>query len=100
PVAGQNLFLLHPPSFASASLRMSRGTLAISTTGFLEPTPGGPVLYVQSASFNGEPLAAFLDGSAAHAGGELHFVLGPTPSAWGTSARPPSHPHPALPTHP
>jgi putative alpha-1,2-mannosidase len=100
PVAGQNLFLLHPPSFASASLRMSRGTLTISTTGFTEPTPGGPVLYVQSATFDGAPVESFLGGSTAHAGGELHFVLGRAPSAWGTSTRPPSHPHPALPTHP
>ncbi|MCB2412434.1 glycoside hydrolase family 92 protein [Demequina sp. TTPB684] len=100
PVAGQNLFLLHPPSFASASLRMSRGTLTISTAGFAEPTPGGPVLYVQSATFNGQAVEAFIDGGHVHAGGELHYVLGPTPSAWGTETRPPSHPHPALPTHP
>ncbi len=100
PIAGQNLFLLHPPSFASASIRMSRGTLTISTAGFIEPTPGGPVQYIQSATFNGAPVESFLDGAAVHAGGELQFVLGAAPSAWGVDTRPPSYPRPALPIHP
>jgi putative alpha-1,2-mannosidase len=100
PVAGQNLFLLHPPSFVSASIRMSRGTLAISTDGFMEPTPGGPTQYVQSATFNGVPVESWVDGSRIHAGGELHLVLGPKPSAWGTSVRPPSHPYSPAPIHP
>lgn len=100
PVAGQNLFLLHPPSFASASLRMSRGTLEITAEGFVEPAPGGPVQYVQSATFNGVPVESWIDGGRIHAGGELRFVLGPEPSAWGTSIRPPSYPLSPAPIHP
>jgi len=96
PVAGQNIFLIHPPAFASASIRMARGTLHITSPGFVEPTPGGPVQYVQSVTFDGSPVdASFLDGTQLHRGGDLVIELGPTPSGWGTTHRPPSHPYPA-----
>jgi putative alpha-1,2-mannosidase len=42
-------------------------------------------------TFNGEPLdRAWLPASDVHRGGELHFKLGPDPSGWGRSNRPPS----------
>lgn len=99
PVAGQNLFLLHPPAFASASIAMSRGTLVIETEGFVEPVPGGPVQYVQSATFDGEPVASYLSGSRVHAGGTLRLVLGAEPGTWGTETRPPSRPDPLTQVH-
>ena len=56
-----------------------------------EPTPDGPVQYVQSAVFNGEPLdQTWLTARELHAGGLLLITLGPEPSAWGTTTRPPS----------
>ena len=91
PVAGQNLFLLHPPAFARATMRVARGELTIVAENFVEPLPGGPVQYVRSVTFDGEPVdGAWLDGCDVHRGGELRFVLGDSPSDWGRQHRPPS----------
>ncbi len=95
PVAGQNLFLIHPPSFRHASLPMANGTLNISTSGFVPPSHGGPVQYIQAVTFNGVSIdASYLDGTALHGGGLLHIALGPEPSDWGRAHRPPSWPTP------
>ncbi len=94
PVAGQNIFLLHPPAFAGATVAMSRGRLTIETDGFVEPMPGGPVQHVQSVTFDGDPVPSWIDGSRLHAGGTLRFVLGDQPTTWGTDERPPSMPDP------
>ncbi|MDE0573735.1 glycoside hydrolase family 92 protein [Demequina sp. B12] len=105
PVAGQSVFLIHPPSFHYATVAMAHGTLSIDTSGFVEPVPGGPVQYIQSASFNGQPLtAAWIDAASLHEGGRLHLTLGPQPSDWGHAHRPPSwtppSPTPPSPTQP
>jgi putative alpha-1,2-mannosidase len=91
PIAGQSLYLINAPSFVRSRLTLSGGELTIDTEGFVEPTPDGPVQYVQSAVFNGEPLdQTWLAARDLHAGGQLLITLGPKPSAWGTATRPPS----------
>lgn len=92
PVAGQNLFLIGPPSFAESRIRVAGGdSVTIETRGFVEPRPDGPPQYVQSVEFNGAPLRrTWLNGNEVHHGGGLCMELGPEPSDWGTLERPPS----------
>jgi putative alpha-1,2-mannosidase len=91
PVAGQSVYLLNAPSVRSARLVLDKTELALESSGFIEPELGGPVQYVQSVTFNGEPLdRAWLAASDVHRGGELHFKLGHEPSDWARSNRPPS----------
>ena len=91
PVAGQSLYLVNAPSFASSRLSLSGGELTIETEGFVEPVPDGPAQYVQAAVFNGEQLErSWLTARELHAGGQLLITLGREPSAWGTTTRPPS----------
>jgi putative alpha-1,2-mannosidase len=91
PVAGQNLFLVNAPSFAQSELAVGDSRFTIDTTGFIEPQPGGPVQYVQSATLNGDPLErTWMRGDDLHRGGHLVVDLGPEPSDWGTDHRPPS----------
>lgn len=91
PIAGQNLFLVNAPSFAESQMKVSGGTFTIGTSGFVEPRAGGPAQYVQSARLNGEPLErSWIRGDDLHRGGVLELELGPEPSAWGTTVRPPS----------
>jgi putative alpha-1,2-mannosidase len=68
--------------------------LAIETEGFVEPSAEGPVQYVQSVVFNDEPLdRTWLAARELHRGGRLLITLGPEPSTWGTTTRPPSVSH-------
>ena len=98
PVAGQNLFLVNAPAFARAALRVAGGEFVIETTGHREVPVGAdgieetpPVQYVQSALLDGQPLeTAHLSAADVHGGGVLQLQLGPEPSQWGRSARPPS----------
>ena len=91
PVAGQNLFLLNAPSFRRSTIEVPGGLLTIDTTGFVEPERGGPCQYVQSVTFDGEPLdRTWLTGNELHRGGHLLIALGPEPGTWGTRDRPPS----------
>jgi putative alpha-1,2-mannosidase len=91
PVAGQSLYLVNAPSFASSRIRLDSDELVIETEGFVEPTPDGPAQYVQSVLFNGERLErSWLTARELHRGGRLTIALGPEPSAWGRSTRPPS----------
>ncbi|MEF2976683.1 glycoside hydrolase domain-containing protein [Subtercola sp. YIM 133946] len=95
PVAGQNVVLLNAPSFAQASIAIGDTTFTIRTLGFLEPTHGGPVQYVQSMQLNGSPLErSWMTGAELHRGGELLVELGPESSAWATAEHtlPPSRP--------
>lgn len=93
PVAGQNLFLVNAPSFRESRIRLGDRTLTIATSGFVEPGPGSPVQYVQAVSLDGEPLhRSWLTGGELHGGGTLLIELGPVPSTWGTTERPPSFP--------
>ena len=91
PAAGLGLFLIHPPSFESATMRVARGELHITTEGFVEPTAGGKPQYVQSATWNWvDQPDSWLSARDVHEGGRLHIVLGPEPSDWGTATRPPA----------
>ncbi|TFB93549.1 MULTISPECIES: glycoside hydrolase domain-containing protein [unclassified Cryobacterium] len=93
PVAGQNIFLVNAPSFEKSTFSVGKHSFTIRTRGFIEPTPGGPVQYVQAMEFNGEPLGrTWLSGNEFHAGGELVVELGPEPGSWGTTDFPPSTP--------
>ena len=91
PVAGQNLFLISAPAWRESSIDVGDRNLTIETTGFVEPTPDGPTQYVHSVHLDGERLdRTWLTGTELHRGGRLHLELGPTPSDWGTTVRPPS----------
>ncbi|MDY7099922.1 MAG: glycoside hydrolase family 92 protein [Actinomycetota bacterium] len=91
PVAGQNTFLVNAPAFEWATLRVGDGELVIETDGFTEPTADGPPQYVQSATLDGRPFdRSHLGGDELHRGGVLRVSLGPEPSDWGTTTRPPS----------
>ncbi|MBO3750600.1 glycoside hydrolase family 92 protein [Streptosporangiaceae bacterium NEAU-GS5] len=98
PIAGQNLFLVNAPAYARSALRIGGNEFVIETSGHKE-TPIGvddidhdpPAQYVQSATLNGEPFhATHLSARTVHEGGLLHLRLGPEPSAWGRTIRPPS----------
>ena len=91
PVAGQNLFLVNAPSYASSRMKLPGGSFHIETEGFREPERGGPVQYVQSVDLNGQPLTrSWIRGEEFHDGGDLTIRLGPEPSDWGRDERPPS----------
>jgi putative alpha-1,2-mannosidase len=90
PIAGQSLYLINAPSFVSSRLYLNGVELAIEAEGFVEASQG-PVQYVQSVVFNDEPLdRTWLAARELHRGGRLLITLGPEPSAWGTTTRPPS----------
>ncbi|GIG30538.1 glycoside hydrolase domain-containing protein [Cellulomonas marina] len=97
PVAGQNLFLLNAPAWRHARLALGTGReLEIDTVGFVEPEPGGPAQYVQAVQVDGIPLERpWLSGTEVHRGGHVVVELGPQPSGWGTTVRPPSATGPA-----
>ena len=89
PVAGQSRYLLNAPSFSEARLAIGGRDLEIETIGFVEPEPDRPPSYVQSMSFNGQPLTrSWLSAQELHAGGRLVVTLGPQPSDWGHDHRP------------
>jgi putative alpha-1,2-mannosidase len=91
PIAGQSLYLINAPSFAQSRIAFADDDLLIDAPGFVEPVAGGPVLYVQQATFNGERLnRTWLTARELHRGGHLQLQLGASPSAWGTTTRPPS----------
>jgi putative alpha-1,2-mannosidase len=91
PVAGQSLYLVNAPAFVSSRIRLNGAELAIDTDGFVEPEPDGPAQYVQSVTFNDEPLErSWLTARELHRGGRLLVRLGSRPSAWATTTRPPS----------
>ena len=91
PVAGQSLYLVNAPANVSSRIRLDGAELAIDTEGFVEPEPDGPAQYVQSVTFNDEPLErSWLTARELHGGGRLLVRLGSKPSDWGTTTRPPS----------
>jgi predicted alpha-1,2-mannosidase len=95
PMAGQSVYLINAPSFAHAWLDLAGRELIIDTSGFVEPTPGGPTQYVQTVRFNGRPLEqSWLPARDLHRGGRLEITLGPEPSSWSRNHRPPSVSHP------
>ena len=92
PVAGQSLYLINAPSFVHSRINLGGADLVIETDGFVEPEPDGPCQYVQSVTFNGEPLdrPPGCRPATCMRGGRLKITLGPKPSTWGTDSRPPS----------
>lgn len=106
PVAGQSLFLVHPPAFERAALRVGGNEFVVETSGHVATPVSSdgidrppPVRYVQSATLDGEPLqATYLHAADVLGGGRLHLRLGSEPSDWGRWSRPPSqstrHPTP------
>ncbi|GAA1319600.1 hypothetical protein GCM10009610_47040 [Pseudonocardia xinjiangensis] len=98
PVAGQSLFLVNTPAFSRAALRVAGGEFVIETTGHRDTPIGAdgaettpPTQYVQSATLNGRPCeTTHISAADVYRGGVLHVELGPEPSPWGRSARPPS----------
>lgn len=91
PIAGQSLYLVNAPAFSQSRISLGHQELAIETSGFVEPTAGGPVQYVQSVTFDGRPVEqTWLPARELHRGGRLLIELGPAPSAWGAGTRPPS----------
>ncbi|MCE0538132.1 glycoside hydrolase family 92 protein [Kineosporia rhizophila] len=98
PVAGQDLFLIHPPAFAQGAVQFSQGELSIECSGHVEHPISSdgidgepPVQYVQSATLDGKTLdSPHVPAHVLHRGGRLHLRLGPEPSAWGGTIRPPS----------
>ena len=92
PVAGQDLFLLHPPAVHRSRIRLESGMLEIVADGFREPSPDSPARYIAAATFRGEPLErAWLTGTELRAGGTLRFALADSSGTWGRSPRPPSY---------
>ncbi len=91
PVAGQGLYLINAPSFSWSRVQLGREQLEITTTGFVEPSPDGPPQYVRSVRFNDQRWEqSWITTRDLHRGGTLQIDLGPTPSDWGTTTRPPS----------
>ena len=98
PVAGQNIVLLNAPSFEQATVQFGESPLSIETSGFIEPTPDGAPQFVRSMRLDGVDLdRSWVTGTELRDASTLHIELGPSPSAWATTTRPPStstaHPH-------
>jgi len=89
PVAGQDVYLIGSPSYASSRIAVGSGkTLQIIAKGF---TPSGLNRYVQSARLNGRLLnRAWLHHAEIAQGGELLLTLGSEPGNWGHGNPPPS----------
>jgi len=80
PIAGADFYLLGAPRFPRAELTLPSGaTLVIEGEG-----ASADAIYVQEATFDGEPLdRAEIPHATLAAGGTLRFVMGAEPSAWG-----------------
>lgn len=87
PNAGQDVYLINGPSFPKAEIVTEAGKKII-----IEGVNAGPENpYVQSLTLNGKPWdKAWLRHSDIKEGAILKFVMGPSPSAWGTKTPPPS----------
>lgn len=91
PVAGQGLFLVNAPSFDRSAIRLASGDFVVETAGRQPALPGDPPQYVQSVTFNGEPLErTWITNRELHRPGHLVVELGSSPSGWGQRSRPPS----------
>ena len=101
PVAGQDLFLLHPPSFESSRIRTGAGHLTIESDGFEPRTSGSAPQYIVAVSLDGTPLdRSWITGTELRRSRLLRLRLSDEPSAWADSTRPPSASTTPLPTPP
>ncbi len=81
PFATTNDYYLHGTRLDKITFNLANGK-AFTVTG---ENAGGNNIYVQSATLNGEPLnVAKITYEQITDGGELHFVMGDTPSDWAT----------------
>jgi predicted alpha-1,2-mannosidase len=87
PNAGQDVYLIGSPAFERAVVRMENGReVVIVAHGVSREN-----IYIQSAMLNGRPLdRAWFRHAEIRQGATFEFEMGPKPSAWGTSAPPPS----------
>ncbi|WP_036318534.1 glycoside hydrolase domain-containing protein [Microbacterium indicum] len=94
PVAGQDLFLLNAPAWSDARISLADDAeIVIETEGFRPVGRGTDPQYVQSVSWNGEPLErTWLTGRELRRGGTLRIALADAPGDWGRAVRPPSYP--------
>ncbi len=91
PVAGQGLVLLSAPSWRESRLQVGDTRVEVTTSGFIEPEPGGPAQHVLAARWDDEPLErTWLTQRELLGGGHLHLDLGPRPGGWTGATRPPS----------
>lgn len=91
PVAGQSLFLLHPPAFERSTISTGAGELVIETDGFEDRAPGSAPQYIVAVSLDGTPLdRSWLSGAEVRRGRVLRIRLANEPSTWATASRPPS----------
>ncbi|KAF2468007.1 alpha-1,2-mannosidase-like protein [Lindgomyces ingoldianus] len=84
PNAGQDVYFITPPFFASVSIRNGQTgkTATIRNKNF---DPSGKNVFIQSATLNGKPYTRnWLQHSFFLEGGTLELTLGTTESAWGT----------------
>lgn len=96
PVAGQNLFLLHPPAHPHARLAVGETSLTVTARNYRPPQPDRPAQYISAVHLNGRALRrAWLHGNELHRGGELVVSLSDRPTRWATAHRPPSASAPA-----
>ncbi len=91
PVAGQSVFLLHPPAFERSSIQTGGEPLVIDSEGFEPRTAGSKPQYIVAASLDGTPLdRSWLSSAEVRRGRLLRLRLADQPSTWATSTRPPS----------
>ncbi len=96
PVAGQDLFLLHPPAFARSRIKtgqpwMGSSDLVIETDGFEPRGADSAPQFVVGASLDGVELdRSWISGSEVREGSTLRLGLGSSPTDWASTTRPPS----------
>ena len=81
PIPGTDRYLVGSPAFTHAVVHLDGGDLVIDA-----PGAGPENLYVQSATLDGQPLAAPSLRHADLPGATLVLTMGPQPSTWGQGA--------------
>ncbi|MCG8598775.1 MAG: glycoside hydrolase family 92 protein [Verrucomicrobiales bacterium] len=86
PVTGLPIMLIGSPIFEKATLHLLGGDFTV-----IAENQGPENFYIQSAELNGQPLdRCYLKLSEFAAEATLRLKMGPEPSDWATSTRPPS----------
>ncbi len=92
PVAGQHLFLLNAPAVPHATIDVGGHPVEIVAEGVVPPEPGRPTQYVQGVHLDDRRVdRTHLDSRDLRHVDRIRFEVGPEPSGWGRTARPPSH---------
>lgn len=83
PASGD--YMIGSPMYREISLKLANGkTFHVEAS-----NNSAENVYIQSAALNGKPLEIpVITWEQIQAGGVLHFVMGPTPSKWGSNWRP------------